>query len=586
MFIGAFIIKLTLMITNKQKRVTKVKSKSTRRGVKYKKQDKKSNTWRNQLTHARIYIFVFIFGIVGSILLFRSFAATPNATEKMGVHRGSETPDKVAEYEKWLGRPVTYTVDFIGKANPVDDPWKNIDNPASRCRAWNSTKYKLSLSTGMIPSSSYSLEAGARGDYNSHWKKFGQVMVAEGCSDLILRLGWEFNGKFYNWSAGGKEASFAAYWRQIVNTLRTVPGQAFTYDWCPLAGNTNANVEAAYPGDAYVDIIGLDAYDTSSVQSSSADRWNNQVTRTYGLKWQKDFAMSHGKQVSYPEWGLTVRPKDNLGGGDNPYYIQKMYDWMNDLPSSGPGSLVYHSYFEVNASDAAHRLMPVDGTLQFPSSSALFKKLFGVLPTSDGGTSDTTNPSTPTGLVGSAPGSSQVNLVWKASTDNIGVSGYDIYRNGSKVGSASSPSFNNSGLSASTTYQYYVVATDAVGNVSSPSTTVSVTTPASSSGSSSSTISTLTTSFNSTLNNYGNKTYSITLPKAGAIEYSVTSSKPKGKFDVTVYNSSGSVISKVENTLVPIKRTFTLQNAGTININIKSEWRSYLPFTLKVTYPN
>ncbi len=43
-------------------------------------------------------------------------------------------------------------------------------------------------------------------------------MVSKGCTDTTLRLGWEFNGTFFPWAAGGKEASFAAYWREIVDT--------------------------------------------------------------------------------------------------------------------------------------------------------------------------------------------------------------------------------------------------------------------------------------------------------------------------------------------------------------------------------
>lgn len=550
------------------------KAAKTKKSTKSRLSFKKSNS----LFSLRNLVFILVFGIIGVIFLLNTSAAPANATEKMGVHRGSEYPDKVAEYEQWLGRPVTYTVDFIGKSNPVDDPWRNIDNPASRCTAWEPTKFKLSLSTGMIPSSSQTLAAGARGDYNSHWKKFGETMVARGCGDIILRLGWEFNGKFYNWAAGGNEANFAAYWRQIVNTLRSVPGQSFKFDWCPLAGNTNANVEAAYPGDAYVDIIGLDAYDTSSVSVSEKEkRWDNQVNRTYGLKWQKDFAIAHGKQVSFPEWGLTVRPNDNLGGGDNPYYIQKMFDWMNALPSSGGGSLAYHSYFEVDAQDATHRLM----VGQFPNATEVFRKTFGVLPAVT--SSDTTRPTQPTGLSASATSQSQVSLAWQASTDNVGVAAYDIFRGSAKVGSSSTSSFNDSGLGADTTYSYYVVARDVAGNVSDPSNVVSAKTLTTTTAT---VTTTATTKFSGTLSKYGSKTFSISLPKAGSVTYVVTSPKPKGKFDVTVTNSNGSVVSSMDSKIVPIKGAFSISQSGTYTFKVKTDWWNTNSFTLSVTYPN
>lgn len=300
------------------------------------------------------------------IVLFAPTTASAQTTNTLGVFRGSGAPDQVAAYEKWLGKPVAYTIDFAGRAaSGTSNPWSKIDSPAWWCNQWKGSA-KLSLSTAMLPNSNFTLAAGAQGQYNSHWQKFGQSMVANGCHDIILRLGWEFNGKFYPWAAGGKEAAFVAYWRQIVDTLRKVPGQAFRFDWCPLAGNGNANVEAAYPGDKYVDIIGLDAYDTSTVSASNpAKRWNDQLNRKYGLNWQANFARTHNKPMSFPEWGLTVRPNDNLGGGDNPYYITQTWNWINTH------NFAYTSYFEVDAKDASHRLM----TSQFPKASAEYRRL-------------------------------------------------------------------------------------------------------------------------------------------------------------------------------------------------------------------
>lgn len=72
----------------------------------------------------------------------------------------------------------------------------------------------------------------------------------------------------------------------------------------------------------------------------------------------------------------------------------------------------------------------------------------------------------------------QVNLTWTASTDNVGVAGYDIVRDGTLDNSnTGSPSFSDTGLTPDTTYTYSVIAFDAAGNMSTPSTAVSITTP-------------------------------------------------------------------------------------------------------------
>ncbi|URN96852.1 MAG: discoidin domain-containing protein [Candidatus Pristimantibacillus lignocellulolyticus] len=92
------------------------------------------------------------------------------------------------------------------------------------------------------------------------------------------------------------------------------------------------------------------------------------------------------------------------------------------------------------------------------------------------GTVDTIAPSVPTNLTATASSSSQINLNWAASTDNVGVIGYDIYRNGIIVGSSSQASYSDTGLLALTSYSYFIKAKDAVGNFSSSSNTVTAVT--------------------------------------------------------------------------------------------------------------
>jgi chitodextrinase len=99
-----------------------------------------------------------------------------------------------------------------------------------------------------------------------------------------------------------------------------------------------------------------------------------------------------------------------------------------------------------------------------------------------GGGGDITPPTQPTGLTATAVSSSQINLAWTASTDNVGVSGYDIYRGGTYLKSVTTTSTSDTGLAASTTYTYYVIARDAAGNSSTPSATASATTQPSGGG--------------------------------------------------------------------------------------------------------
>ena len=90
---------------------------------------------------------------------------------------------------------------------------------------------------------------------------------------------------------------------------------------------------------------------------------------------------------------------------------------------------------------------------------------------------DTTEPTAPANLVATAASKSQINLGWSASTDNLGLAGYYVYRNGTLAATATTTSYSDKGLRPSTTYCYTVVAFDAAGNVSIASNTSCATTP-------------------------------------------------------------------------------------------------------------
>src|SRR5882762_728300 len=86
---------------------------------------------------------------------------------------------------------------------------------------------------------------------------------------------------------------------------------------------------------------------------------------------------------------------------------------------------------------------------------------------------DTTAPSVPGGLAAVAASSSQIKLSWSASTDNVGVAGYKVFRNGVQIATTSALTYTNTGLLPATTYSFAVAAFDAAGNSSAQSAAVS-----------------------------------------------------------------------------------------------------------------
>jgi chitinase len=127
---------------------------------------------------------------------------------------------------------------------------------------------------------------------------------------------------------------------------------------------------------------------------------------------------------------------------------------------TGLSSNVTYS-FTVKAKDAAGNLSASSSALNVTTSGSV----------------DTTAPTAPTNLIASAATYNSVTLSWAASTDNVAVSGYDIFRATVLIGSTSgATSFNVTNLDPSTMYSFTVKAKDAAGNISTASNAVSVTT--------------------------------------------------------------------------------------------------------------
>jgi hypothetical protein len=237
---------------------------------------------------------------------------------------------------------------------------------------WAGSGYTLSLGVPIIPTDPGgapvgTLSDGAGGAYDSYFVTLAQNLVSAGASSAYLRLGWEFDGSWFTWAAQSPaaEASYAAYFAHIVTAMRSVPGAAFRFVWNPDAGaftETGYSVAAAYPGDAYVNVIGLDAYDqTWATPQTPANAWSS--TTLPSLVAAGQFAASHGKPLAMTEWGLSIR-SDGHGLGDDPFYIDQMVAWMENASNN----VAYETYFDCNSGGVN---AAITGGL-FPNSLARF----------------------------------------------------------------------------------------------------------------------------------------------------------------------------------------------------------------------
>ncbi|MCD5352732.1 glycoside hydrolase family 26 protein [Kineosporia mesophila] len=260
-----------------------------------------------------------------------------------GLYMAGSSAANAEAFAAWRGAPVDVVVDW-----PARQTWDDVINPTWIFDAWKDTPYMKALGVAPIPEgdSSATMAGCAAGQYNDKWKQFGKNFADNGMGDSIIRLGWEFNGNWYLWSASNP-GQFAQCWRQIVTSARTTAPD-LKWDWTVNRGVSAGLADAtqAYPGDEFVDIVGVDSYDMWP-GAASDQTWDEHLNGDFGLKFWADFAKKHGKKMSVPEWGCypgTAHAGNN--GGDNAFYIEKMVEFFTSMGSD----LAYEAYFNENAS--------------------------------------------------------------------------------------------------------------------------------------------------------------------------------------------------------------------------------------------
>ncbi|ATB42714.1 sheath polysaccharide-degrading enzyme [Cystobacter fuscus] len=145
-------------------------------------------------------------------------------------------------------------------------------------------------------------------------------------------------------------------------------------------------------------------------------------------------------------------------------------------------------YYELDVTSYVNAQAGGDGTVSFVLQETVGKYTTLVssegsanvpqleLTPSGGGTVDTQAPSVPANLTATGVSSGQIDLRWSASSDNVGVTGYALYRNNAFLKNVTGTSTSDTGLAASTSYTYFLQAQDAAGNTSASSAPVTVTT--------------------------------------------------------------------------------------------------------------
>jgi hypothetical protein len=313
-------------------------------------------------------LFVGTGAITGCSIPMRSGLARTSTTRQVAVrpHRPSSliqvgdsktacisgTPGTKVLHEAELATGVTFNciVTYTDAAPTWADwvyPWIAIKGYAPFV-AWvaaDPRTHQLVDTQNLIPNSEtknpdWTAECAA-GAFDTYAKWYAKNMIAAGFGYAIIRLGHEMNGTWENDDLGTTVASWHQWgqcFAQEVKSMRTVPGGHFLFDWNVNGRYRDIPLADYYPGNAYVDIIGISQYDESGYYLppvGSAARWKALVSEPMGLNVVYAFARRHHKPLSVPEWATVV----SLGDDGN--YVAHMGDFF------ATHDIAYQAWFNI-----------------------------------------------------------------------------------------------------------------------------------------------------------------------------------------------------------------------------------------------
>lgn len=286
-----------------------------------------------------------------------------------GASSGTGTGGMQA-FGSWRGQAST-----VASMWPSRQTWYQIAHPdgLDQYAGFSGT---LSIGVPMLPDSETADFAScAQGAYDTYFAQMGTGLVQAGRGDSFVRLGWEFNGDWFKDSAANTDsATWVACWRHEVTALRsTDPAVQMVWNGSQQSSwnDVRGHLLSLWPGDSYVDVVGVDYYDQWPVLNNEQawDSYYNQLEPDggpTGLGAWLAFAEAHGKKLALPEWGVSTAYG---GGGDDPFFIAKMFQFF----ATNASHIAYECYFD---DEQPYWLSGWAGPSPVPNSAAEYRLLF------------------------------------------------------------------------------------------------------------------------------------------------------------------------------------------------------------------
>ncbi len=290
------------------------------------------------------------------------------AIKSLGVR--SDALATTTAQDAWLGSAFDHLIAFAEQSNGAN-PWAtNLADTesfiATFATAGKDVKWAIPISTG-----TQSITETIAGTHDGVIRQIAQAIADSVDGPVIdIRPGWEPNySTSYPWgSTLVTPTEYIAGFRHVVNIFRAVD-KRFRVTFCVGVRKDSAwPIEDLYPGDDYVDVVGIDAYVIAADQSTMTAAQHADyifdgyyipdATQGVGINQALDFAKSRGKLFAIPEWGTCY---------ENEAFIERMADFVRQ------NGVLYHGYWDQNNGSFTCKL---SGDA-WPNSAYAFVRNFG-----------------------------------------------------------------------------------------------------------------------------------------------------------------------------------------------------------------
>lgn len=298
---------------------------------------------------------------------------TLGSLAEVGLGARAQTQASLDAFEALMGGEAAGVLGFADESNPARSLARVLAEAPTLAALDRPVNWAIPLAWPSI-----SMATVASGAHDATFIAIAEAIAENHAEDLnpllYVRLGWEATNS-YPWKVqSGADrhfdqqlaADYIAAFQHVATLFRSVDDR-FRFEWNQNYSNKDAagvfyDLDAIYPGDDYVDVIGVDAYNVArfSGQADPVSAWAYKANAPYGLNWFASYAASHGKPLALTEWGID---SDNFG-----YYVDKLAEFART------NNVIYTNYWNADARTNGNDTL-TDGSK--PATAAAIAEAFG-----------------------------------------------------------------------------------------------------------------------------------------------------------------------------------------------------------------